>query len=397
MKAVTWQGRRDVRVETVPDPTIKEPTDAVVRITSSGLCGSDLHLYEVLTPFMTPGDILGHEPMGIVEETGSQVPGLKAGDRVVMPFQIACGHCFMCTTGLPTQCENTQVKEHGMGAALFGYTELYGRVPGAQAEYLRVPQAQYGPIKVPEGPADDRFVYLSDVLPTAWQAVRYADVPKDGSLVVLGLGPIGDMACRIALLQGTGTVIGVDLVPERLERARARGVEVHDLSAYDHQSDLVDAIRSRTGGRGPDAVIDAVGTEAHGSPVGRTAQQAASLLPKAWSQRLAEKTGGADRLAALKLAIALVRRGGTVSLSGIYGGMASPLPLLTLFDKQIQLRMGQANVRRWVDDILPLLTDDDPLGVDDFATHHVPLEDAPNAYEIFQQKKDGAVKILMHP
>ncbi|GHH73313.1 glutathione-dependent formaldehyde dehydrogenase [Streptomyces sulfonofaciens] len=397
MKALTWQGRRDVRVETVPDPEIKESTDAIVRITSSGLCGSDLHLYEVLTPFMTPGDVLGHEPMGIVEETGSDVPGLKAGDRVVVPFQIACGTCFMCGAGLPTQCETTQVREHGMGAALFGYTRLYGSVPGAQAEYLRVPQAQFGPIKVPQGPPDDRYLYLSDVLPTAWQALRYADVPKGGSLVVLGLGPIGDMACRMAQLTTEGPVIGVDLVPERLERARARGVETYDLSAFDREEHLVDAIASRTHGRGADAVIDAVGTEAHGSPLGRTAQQAAGLLPRSWSARLAERTGGADRLAALRLAIALVRRGGTVSLSGIYGGMASPLPLMTMFDKQIQVRMGQANVRTWVDDILPLLGDDDPLGVDGFATHHLPLDEAPGAYETFQGKKDGAVKMVIHP
>ncbi|MET8473460.1 zinc-dependent alcohol dehydrogenase [Streptomyces sp. NPDC004856] len=397
MKAVTWQGRRDVRVDTVPDPRIERPTDAIVRITSSGLCGSDLHLYEVLTPFMTPGDILGHEPIGIVEEVGDDVPDLHAGERVVVPFQIACGHCWMCDAGLPTQCETTQLTEQGTGAALFGYTSLYGAVPGAQAEYLRVPQAQFGPIKVPHGPPDDRYVYLSDVLPTAWQAVRYADVPKGGTVAVLGLGPIGDMACRVALHEGAGRVFGVDLVPERLERAKARGVETYDLRDHDKPDDLVDAIKDRTGGRGPDAVIDAVGTEAHGSPVGRTAQTAAGLLPHAWSAKLAERTGGADRLAALRLAVNLVRRGGTVSLSGVYGGMASPLPLMTMFDKQLQLRMGQANVRRWSGEILPLLTDDDPLGVDDFATHHVPLTEAPHAYDMFQKKQEGAVKVLMRP
>ncbi|MDT3399724.1 zinc-dependent alcohol dehydrogenase [Streptomyces sp. B1866] len=396
MRAVTWQGKRDVRVETVPDPVIKEPTDAVIRVTSTGLCGSDLHLYEVLTPFMTPGDILGHEPIGVVEETGAQVPDLKPGDRVVVPFQIACGHCWMCDAGLPTQCEITQVVEHGMGAELFGYTRLYGAVAGAQAEYLRVPQAQYGPIKVPDGPPDDRFVYLSDVLPTAWQAVRYADVPRGGSVAVLGLGPIGAMACRVAAHLGAGRVIGVDLVPERLRRARADGVEVFDLSACDSRQDLVDAVRAVTGGRGPDAVIDAVGTEAHGSPLGRTAQQATGLLPRDWAAKLTSKTG-VDRLAALRLAIALVRRGGTISLSGVYGGMADPLPMLTLFDKQVTLRMGQANVRRWSDDILPLLTDEDPLGVDGFATHHLPLEDAPHAYDMFQHKEDGAIKVLMRP
>ncbi|MCP9960055.1 MULTISPECIES: zinc-dependent alcohol dehydrogenase [Streptomyces] len=396
MKAVTWHGKRDVRVDEVPDPRIEQPTDAVIRVTSTGLCGSDLHLYEVFGPFMTPGDVLGHEPMGIVEEVGPEVPDLRPGDRVVVPFQIACGHCWMCLRGLPTQCETTQVSEEGSGAALFGYSRLYGSVPGAQAEYLRVPQAQYGPIKVPEGPPDDRFLYLSDVLPTAWQAVRYADVPPGGSLAVLGLGPIGEMCCRIALHQGVERVVGVDLVPERLERARARGVEVFDLGAHKGQDELVAAVREVTGGRGPDAVVDAVGTEAHGSPVAKAQQQIAGLLPRPWAARLHQKAG-ADRLAALYLAIDLVRRGGTISLSGVYGGAADPMPMLTLFDKQIQLRMGQANVRRWVDDILPLLTDDDPLGVDTFATHHLPLSDAPHAYRMFQRKEDGVSKVVMRP
>ncbi|MFF0013998.1 zinc-dependent alcohol dehydrogenase [Streptomyces sp. NPDC005374] len=394
MKAVTWQGKRDVRVEEVPDPRIEEPTDAVIRITSSGLCGSDLHLYEVLTPFMTPGDILGHEPMGIVEEVGAAVPDLSVGDRVVVPFQIACGNCWMCITGLPTQCETTQVTSEGMGAALFGYTRLYGAVPGAQAEYLRVPQAQFGPVKVPEGPPDDRFVYLSDVLPTAWQAVSYADVPEGGSVAVLGLGPIGDMACRVAQVRGAGRVFGVDLVTDRLRRAR--GVETFDIRSFDSEKELVQAIRDETDGRGPDAVIDAVGTEAHGSAAARMVQNASALLPRKLSGPLAERFS-VDRLAALHTAIELVRRGGTISLSGVYGGMADPLPMLTMFDKQIQLRMGQANVRRWVDEILPYLTDEDPLGVDGFATHHVPLSDAPRAYETFQKKQDGTVKVLMRP
>ncbi|KOG29240.1 zinc-dependent alcohol dehydrogenase [Streptomyces resistomycificus] len=396
MKAVTWQGKRDVRVDTVPDPRIQEPTDAVIRVTSTGLCGSDLHLYEVLTPFMTPGDILGHEPMGIVEEVGAGVPDLKAGDRVVVPFQIACGNCWMCMTGLPTQCETTQVTSEGMGAALFGYTRLYGAVPGGQAEYLRVPQAQFGPIKVPEGPPDDRFVYLSDVLPTAWQAVAYADVPQGGSVAVLGLGPIGDMACRIAQLRGAGRVFGVDRVSERLRRARERGVETYDLRAFDNEKELVQAIRDETDGRGPDAVIDAVGTEAHGSAAAKLAQQASAMLPRKISGPFAERFS-IDRLAALHTAIELVRRGGTISLSGVYGGMADPLPMLTMFDKQVQLRMGQANVRRWSDDIVPYLTDEDPLGVEDFATHRLPLSEAPHAYDMFQKKRDGAVKVLMTP
>ncbi|MFF4042865.1 zinc-dependent alcohol dehydrogenase [Streptomyces sp. NPDC001816] len=396
MKAVTWQGRRDVRVEHVPDPRIEQPTDAVIRVTSSGLCGSDLHLYEVLTPFMTPGDILGHEPMGIVQEVGAGVPDLAVGDRVVVPFQIACGDCWMCLTGLPTQCETTQVTGEGMGAALFGYTRLYGSVPGGQAEYLRVPQAQYGPIKVPEGPPDDRFVYLSDVLPTAWQAVEYASLPPGGSLAVLGLGPIGDMACRVALARGAERVFGVDLVPERLARASRRGVRTYDLRAFDDEKELVAVIRDATDGRGPDAVIDAVGTEAHGSAAARLAQQASAMLPRKLGAPLAERFS-VDRLGALHLAIDLVRRGGTLSLVGVYGGTADPIPMLTLFDKQIQMRMGQANVRRWTDAIMPYLTDEDPLGVDDFATHRLPLDEAPTAYEMFQHKQDGAIKILMQP
>ena len=395
MRAVTWQGRRTVSVENVADPILQEPTDAIIKVTSTGICGSDLHLYEVLGSFMSPGDILGHEPMGIVQEVGSAVTNLRPGDRVVIPFQIACGHCYMCDRALYTQCETTQVREQGSGAALFGYSKLYGQVPGGQAEYLRVPQAQFTHIRVPDGPPDDRFVYLSDVLPTAWQAVAYADVPDDGTLVVLGLGPIGDMATRIAQ-QATrvGRVIGVDLVPERIERARAHGVEVVDLT--EHGEDVGEVVREMTGGRGPDAVVDAVGMEAHGSPGASMVQRMAAHLPDAVAAPLV-KTAGVDRLAALHSAIDIVRRGGTVSLSGVYGGMADPMPMMTLFDKQIQLRMGQANVKRWVADILPLLIEDDRLGVDTFATHRIGLDEAPHAYEIFQEKREGAVKILIQP
>lgn len=396
MKAAVWHGRHDVRVEEVPDPKIQEPTDAVLRVTSSGLCGSDLHLYEVLAPFLTPGDVLGHEPMGVVEEVGSMVRGLVPGDRVVVPFQIACGSCFMCDRGLQTQCETTQVRDQGSGAALFGYTKLYGAVPGAQAEYLRVPQAQYGPVKVPPDVPEDRFLYLSDVLPTAWQAVAYAEVPEGGTLAVLGLGPIGDMACRIALHQGVSQVIGVDLVPERLERARARGVHPLDLRQHEGKGEIGEAVRELTDGRGADSVIDAVGMEAHGDAVPRYLQNAAAMMPGKVSERVAQSLS-VDRLSAFRAAIDMVRRGGTISLSGVYGGTVDPLPMLTLFDKQVQLRMGQANVKHWVPDILPLLTDDDPLGVDDFATHHVPLTEASRAYEMFQHKDDGAVKVVLRP
>jgi threonine dehydrogenase-like Zn-dependent dehydrogenase len=395
MKALTWQGKRDVQVTDVPDPSLKEPTDAIIRVTSTGICGSDLHLYEVLGPFMMKGDILGHEPMGIVEEVGSEVTNLRRGDRVVVPFNISCGSCFMCNQGLQSQCETTQVRDEGTGAALFGYTKLYGEVPGGQAEYLRVPQAHYGPIKVPDGPADDRFLYLSDVLPTAWQAVEYAGVPEGGSLLVLGLGPIGDMAARVARERGIENLIGVDIVPERLERARRNGVQV--LNFDEERRDLVEHIRSLTNGRGPDAVIDAVGMEAHGMPVAKVAQDLTTLLPSKLAAKMMERVG-IDRLTSLYVAIDAVRRGGTVSIVGVYGGMTDPMPMMTLFDKQVQLRMGQANVRRWTDDIMPLLTrDDDPLGVDTFATHHLPLSEGPAAYKMFQDKRDGAVKVVLNP
>lgn len=394
MRAVTWQGKRKVSVEEVPDPVIQEPTDIIIKVTSSCICGSDLHLYEVMAPFMEKGDIMGHEPMGIVTEIGSAITNVKVGDRVVIPFNVSCGHCYMCQNGLQSQCETTQVREEDRGAALLGYSKLYGHVPGGQAEYLRVPQAQYGPIVIPQEGPDDRYVYLSDVLPTAWQAVEYANIPEGGSVVVMGLGPIGDMSTRIAKHRGAGKVIAVDLVPERLERAKNNGITVINL--LEHEDDLKQTILDMTDGRGPDAVIDAVGFEAHGSPGAKFIQNAAGILPDPVAETMIEKAG-IDRLAALHAAIDTVRRGGTVSVSGVYAGKADPLPMDTMFDKQIQLRMGQANVKRWIDDILPLLTDEDPLGVDTFATHHLPLEDAAHAYEIFQKKEDGAVKIILKP
>jgi threonine dehydrogenase-like Zn-dependent dehydrogenase len=393
VKAVAWHGKRDVRVETVPDPGIREPDDVIVRITSSGVCGSDLHLYEVMTPYLNEGDVLGHESMGVVEETGPGVTAVSKGDRVVIPFNICCGSCWMCSQGLHSQCETTQQREHGTGAALFGYSTLYGEVPGGQAEYLRVPFGNTLPIKVPDEPADDRFLFLSDVLPTAWQGVEYADVPDGGTLLVLGLGPIGEMATRIAQHRGY-RVLGVDLVPDRLERARAHGVEAYDLR--EHGDDLVDVVRDATDGRGPDSVLDAVGMEAHGAPVAKAVQQLAGLLPDPLQRKLMD-TAGVDRLHALHLAIEVVRRGGTISISGVYGGAADPLPMRVLFDKQVQIRMGQANVLRWVADIMPLLLDGDPLGTDAFASHHLPLAEAPGAYEQFQKKEDGCFKVVLNP
>jgi threonine dehydrogenase-like Zn-dependent dehydrogenase len=393
MKALTWHGNHDVRVDNVPDPRIEEPTDAIVRITSTAICGSDLHLYEVLGPFIDPGDILGHEPMGIVEEVGSEVTHIKPGDRVVIPFNVVCGHCWMCSRQLYAHCETTQNHEYGTGASFLGYTKLYGHIPGGQAEFLRVPKAHFGPIKVPEGPPDDRFLYLSDVLPTSWQAVEYANIPEGGSVTVFGLGPIGQMSSRIAKHRGA-RVIAVDLVPERLRLAEQHGIEIVNFEA---EEDVPARIRDMTDGRGTDSVIDAVGMEAHGSPIGKMAHKIAGLLPDAASRAMIENAG-TDRLSALVAAIETVRRAGTISISGVYGGTATPMNLLQLFDKGVVITQGQAHVKRWVDDIMPLLTKDgDPLGVDDFATHKLPLDQAPYGYEIFQKKQDGAIKVVLEP
>ena len=397
MKALTWQGQEDVRVEEVPDPAIEQPTDAIIKVTSSGLCGSDLHLYTVLGAFIDPGDVLGHEPMGVVEEVGAEVDQIKQGDRVVIPFNISCGSCWMCDHALFAQCETTQNRDTGTGASLFGYTKLYGQVPGGQAEYLRVPQAQFGPIKVPEGPPDDRFLFLSDVLPTAWQAVEFAAIPEGGSVAIFGLGPIGQMAARVASHKGA-RVIGVDLVEDRLQRARDGGIEVLDVS--DDPGDtggIAERIRELTDGRGTDSAIDAVGMEAHGAPFGELAQKAASFLPDAVARTMVEKAG-IDRLSALLACFESVRRGGSVSISGVYGGAVDPMPMMQLFDKGVQIRMGQAHVKRWIDDILPLVTDDDdPLGTEGFASHRVPLSEAPEAYEKFQKKQDGTFKVVFEP
>ena len=392
MKAVVWHGKEDVRVDNVPDPTIREPTDAIIKVTSTAICGSDLHLYGKLGPLMREGDIIGHEPMGIVEEVGRDVEHISPGDRVVVPFNVSCGHCYFCEEQLYSQCETTRDRGklaqsvnllgRGRGASLLGYTHVYGAVPGGQAEYLRVPQAHFGPIKVPEeaqDAPDERFLYLSDVLPTAWQAVAYADVPEGGTVGVWGLGPIGQMCARIALNRGAGRVIGVDNVPERLSLAAKYGVETIDFSAVDNVRDV---ILDLTDGRGVDAGIDAVGMEAGGSVVGSILQATKIQL---------------DRATALRECASAIRRGGTLSISGVYAGPIQMFPLGDLFDMQLQIRMGQANVRRWTDEILPLLGDDDPLGTEDLATHTMPLQNAPLGYEMFQKKRDGAIKCVLKP
>lgn len=397
MKALTWQGNEHVEVIDVADPVLQQPTDAIIRVTSTAICGSDLHLYGVLGPYLTSGDILGHEAMGVVEEVGSEVGSLKPGDRVVVPFNISCGHCWMCSRGLFAQCETTQVRSEGKGASLFGYTSLYGSVPGGQAEFLRVPQAQFGPVVVPEGTPDEQFLFLSDILPTAWQAVRYADVEEGGAVAVFGLGPVGQFAARIAKHLGAGRVIGIDSVPERLALAERHGIEPLDLSSTD---DVAETLIGLVDGRGPDATIDAVGMEAHGSHASTLvslAQKVTGLLPDTIAQKVTDKVA-LDRLDALLGAIKGVRRGGTVSVSGVYGGEVDPLPMMEMFDRGIQLRMGQAHVRRWTDELLPLVLDPaDPLGTLDLTTHQLPLTEAAHGYEMFRDKSDGCIKVVLKP
>lgn len=300
----------------------------------------------------------------------------------------------MCRRGLFAQCETTQVTEHDKGARLFGYTSLYGSVPGGQAELVRVPHADFGPVKLPDNFPDERFLFLSDVLPTAWQGVEFADVGPDDTLAVLGLGPIGQMAVRVARHRGVGRVLAVDLVDERLEYARQWGAEVVD---YRQGNDVAAALRELTDGRGPDAVLDAVGMEAHGNPVAGAMIAGAARLPKPVGRQAIDKIG-VDRLDALYTAINAVRRGGTVSVSGVYGGAVDPMPLFTMFDKGITVRMGQCHVQRWTDELFDLANQTtDVLGLEDFATHRLPLSEAPDAYEMFRDKRDGCIKVVLHP
>jgi threonine dehydrogenase-like Zn-dependent dehydrogenase len=379
VKALVWHGKEDVRVDEAPDPALREPTDAIVRVTATAICGSDLHLYSKLGIALQEGDILGHEAVGVVEETGPEVPNLAPGDRVVIPFNISCGHCFMCERGLQAQCETTQNRAFDKGGSLFGYTQIYGGVPGAQAELLRVPMAHYGPVKAPEGVEDERLVLLADVLPTAWQAVAYADLAPGATAGVWGLGPIGQMCARIALHRGAARVLGVDRVPERLAMAARHGVETIDFEAVD---DVPKLVRELTDGRGVDAAIDAVGMEASGSAID-AALHSVRVQP--------------DRLHALRECGRSVRRGGTISIVGVYVGPMPVFPLGDFMDKQIALRMGQANVRRWTDEIVPYLDGGDPLDTKDLVTHVLPLERAPQAYEFFQKKQDGVIKVVLRP
>lgn len=394
MKALTWQGINDVQIKEVPDPVLQDPTDAIVRVTSTAICGSDLHLYGVLGAFLTPGDVLGHEFMGIVEEVGSAVTNLQVGDRVVVPFNISCGKCWMCERGFFAQCETTQNTDQGKGASLFGFTSLYGQVPGGQAERVRVPHADFGPIKITGDHPDERYLYLSDILPTAWQGVQWAEVPEGGSLCVFGLGPVGQLAVRSARRMGIENIIAVDRVADRLAVAAAAGAQVIDL---DEVKNVGDAVRDLTDGRGADGTLDAVGMEAHGNPVSEAVIKATARLPKPVGKPMIENMG-IDRLAALHGAIDAVRRGGTVSISGVYGGAVDPMPMMDMFDKGIALRMGQCHVKQWTDELYDLVEqDDDVLGLETLATHRVSLDEAPEMYRVFRDKEDECLKVVLTP
>lgn len=384
MRAVVWRGPKKVEVAEVADPRIEQPTDAVIRVTATAICGSDLHLYDHGASLaMKPGDILGHEAMGVVTATGSEAARhLKEGDTVVVPFNISCGHCYFCLRRLYAQCETTQNLGGRKGASLFGYTHMYGGVPGGQAEYLRVPQAQFGPIVLdPELDAaipEQAALLLSDVLPTAWQAVEYAAIPAGGSVTVHGLGPVGQLCVRIARYRGASTVVAVDPDPYRRRVAAEHGAD-HTLPG---NGDVVGEVRELTDGRGTDSSIDAVGMDAQGSLTDRVLQTA-KVQP--------------DRLFALHHALGTVRRGGTCSVVGVYGGWFPKFPVGDLFDRSVTLRWGQANVRAWTDNLLDVLRAGDPIDAAGLVTTWAPLADAPELYRSFRAKQDGVLKVVMRP
>ncbi|MDQ2683959.1 MAG: glutathione-dependent formaldehyde dehydrogenase [Chloroflexota bacterium] len=388
MRALVWHKTEDVRVETVPDPTIIEPTDAIVRITSTCICGSDLHLYNGYMPTMEAGDIIGHEPMGIVEEVGSAVTKLKRGDRVVVPFTIACGTCYFCQKGLFSLCDttnpNASMAAKIMGhspAALFGYSHMMGAIPGGQAEYLRVPHADVGPIKVPDGLTDEQLVMLVDIYPTGYMAAEQADIEPGDTVAIWGCGPVGQFAIRSAWMLGAGRVIAIDRFPERLKMAadgKAETLNYEEVNIYD-------ALQAMTDGRGPDRAIDAVGTEAHVSGI-------KGLYDKIKQQTRLEN----DRPHVFREALKCVRKGGTFSVPGVYIGFDDKIPLGTMMNKAITIKTGQTHVPRYSEKLLQTIVDGkiDPSFV---VTHVAPLEQGPELYKTFRDKQDGCIKVVLKP
>ena len=389
MRALTWHGKEDIRCESVPDPIIEHPRDAVIKVTACAICGSDLHLYGGLMPGMKAGDVLGHETMGEVVEVGSENTKLKVGDRVVVPFTISCGYCFFCRRGLFSGCErsnpNRKLAEELWGhspAGLFGYTHLLGGFPGGQAEYLRVPYADFGPIKVPNGLSDEQVLFLSDIFPTGYMAADFCDIKPGDTIAIWGCGPVGQFAIKSAFLLGAERVIAIDTVPERLEMARKSGAETLDFM----KDDIYGSLQEKTEGRGADACIDAVGTEAHAtgsfdSMLDR-AKQAAFL--------------GSDRPHVLRQAIHNCRNGGIVSIVGVYGGLLDKIPMGSAINRGLTFRMSQTPVQKY----LPILMDRIEKGEIDpsfVITHRAPLEQGPDLYKTFRDKQDQCIKVVLKP
>jgi threonine dehydrogenase-like Zn-dependent dehydrogenase len=390
MRAICWHGKGDMRVDTVPDPRIEQPGDAIIRITATAICGSDLHLYDGYVPMMKSGDIMGHEPMGIVEEVGPEVTRLKKGDRVVVPFVIACGSCFFCEKSLFSCCDTTnpdaaalaEMQGHA-GAGLFGYSHLYGGYPGGQAQYLRVPHADVGPVIVRSDQPDDKVLFLSDILPTGWQAAEQGNIQPGDTVAVWGCGPVGQMAIISAWLLGAGRVIAIDRVAERLEMARMHGkAEVIDFTSQD----VYDQLQTMTKGRGPDVCIDAVGAETHGLG------SMDAMLDKA----KAAVGLTTDRIHALRQAINCCRKGGTVSVPGVYIGFPDKFPMGAAFGKGLTMRMGQTHAQRFLQPLLDRI-DKGEIDPSFVITHKLSLEDGPAAYDTFRDKKDGCIKVVLTP
>jgi threonine dehydrogenase-like Zn-dependent dehydrogenase len=389
MRAVCWYGKGDVRVETVPEPRIRNPRDAIIQITLTAICGSDLHLYDGCIPTMHKGDILGHEFMGEVVEVGNAVTNLRPGDRVVVPFTIACGHCFFCQQSLWSLCDNSNPnawmaeKLYGYSpSALFGYSHMLGGYAGGQAQYVRVPFADIGPIKIPESVRDEQVLFLSDIFPTGYQAAENCHIQPGDVIAVWGCGPVGQFAVASALMLGAERIIAIDRIPERLHLASTQ----ERVTTLNYQEvNISEALRELTGGRGPDACIDAVGMEAHGTSLDALYDRAKTAVYLA-----------TDRSHALRQAIQTCRKGGTVSIPGVYGGLLDKIPLGAAFAKGLSLKMGQTHVHAYLPTLLNHIEqgDIDPSFV---ITHRLGLEDAPYGYELFKHKKDACIKIVLQP
>jgi threonine dehydrogenase-like Zn-dependent dehydrogenase len=390
MRALCWHGKNDVRVDTVTDPKIEEPTDAIIKISSTAICGSDLHLFDGFMMGMEPGDVLGHEPMGIVVDVGSTVTKLRKGDRVVVPFVIACGQCFFCTKQLYSCCDSTNPDAEKastlMGhapAGLFGYSHLLGGYAGGQAEYLRVPHADVGPIKIESDLPDEKVLFLSDIFPTGFMAAENAEIEPGDTVAVWGCGPVAQMAIQSCWMLGAGRVIAIDRVLERLEMARKHGKA--ETINFD-QENVYERLNAMTEGRGPDRCIDAVGVEAHGTGA------ADAVLDKV---KTAVKLG-TDRAHVLREAIMCCRKGGTISVPGVYVGLIDKLPFGAVMNKGLTIKTGQTHVQRYTEPLLKKIEggEIDPSFI---ITHRLPLKEAPAAYKTFRDKEDGCIKVVLKP